>query len=204
MKNLQENSFTLFTPRKGFKISVEIVVYPLIIMSFLLFYFFDQIYPSYFWKSIAQKGLYLSFGLMIFFSFFRMFDYKSLHGSLKGALKFSADQIFAGTVIYKMEQIKKIELHFDDYHGLIHGSGKYGLNPMKSLGTGNSCVLTMLDGEVVRIFFQIYAKGEFNKMRDLMIEYQKQNKIHFLKLIEYLGMNDYDEIQLLKKKVQNN
>ncbi len=37
-----------------------------------------------------------------------------------------------------------------------------------------------------------------------MIEYHKQDKIHFLKLIEYLGMNDYDEIQLLKKKVQNN
>ena len=35
-------------------------------------------------------------------------------------------------------------------------------------------------------------------MRELLLEYYSYNKIHFLKLIEYLGICKYEEIQEFK------
>ncbi|MDD2982912.1 MAG: hypothetical protein PHQ74_05955 [Crocinitomicaceae bacterium] len=196
---MEEVSFPLFTPRKTFQITHDLVVWSLFIISFAVFYFSDRYLGEGLMKDIGKIGLYISLFLFAFFTIFRAFLYKIIHGKIGGALIFRKNEIVVGDETYSMSQIKKIELHFDDYHGKLE-TGK-SLNPARSVGIENTVFLTFIDGERRPIHFQIYHKGEFDKMHALIKAYYLQNKIHFLKLIEYLGISDYDEIQEFKKSL---
>jgi hypothetical protein len=194
---MEEVSFPLFTPRKGFRITHDLVIGTLFVMSFVLYYISNRYLGESTLKDISKAGLYISLFLVLFFTIFSAFLYKRVFGKISGELKFRKNEIVAGDVTYQMSQIKKIEVYFHDYHGRLE-TGK-SLNPARSVGIENTIFLTLNDGERRSIHFQIYKQGEFDKMNELLREYYLQNKIHFLKLIEYLGITKYEEIQEFKK-----
>lgn len=176
------------------------VVYPLMVGWFGVYWF-----ANYFWEesTIAFIGLIvLGLTLIILTIYFKItgfFTREPLNGDLSKTIIFTPSQIIVAEHSYSLDEIKKIEFYVDDYFDKIKHRSRSDLTPSRTNGTSNVCQLHLTNGEIIEISFQLMYDGEFLKMRELLVEYYSNNKIHFLKLIEYLGIDKYEEIQEFKK-----
>jgi hypothetical protein len=73
------------------------------------------------------------------------------------------------------------------------------LNPGRSNGISNACELTLINGQKICVYFQLIYIDDFLIMKNLLIKYYLESKIPFLKLIYYLRIEKYKDIQEFKK-----
>jgi hypothetical protein len=191
--------FKIFTEKKGFQITINIVVYSLLFCSIGIAYLADKFFGESTIESFGQAGGILGCLLMIYFKFAQSFTRESLNGDLSKRIIFKSSEISIADQKYALDEIKKLEFFVGDYFDRWEYRGRGDFNPGRTNGTFNVCKLHLKTGEIIGTRFQLMRKGEFAKMRELLLEYYSQDKIHFLKLIEYLGIEKYEEIQEFKK-----
>lgn len=192
--------FRIFTYKTGFKITINKIIYTILFASLGVAYLGSKLFEDdNIVENIGKIGVYLGCILMIFFKMTQNFIREPLNGILNGELQFFENEILINKNIYSLSEIKKIEFYVSDYFNEWKFRGKGDFNPSKSNGTCNICKITLNNGDKIAINFQLMYNREFLKMRELLIKYHSENKIHFLKLIEYLRIDDYEDIQEFKK-----
>lgn len=197
MENVE---FRIFKKGRGPIITANRVVYGLGLISASFIY----LIPKYLQEGVTEKigvfGMFLTLVLMVILGFTKFFTRKSLSGTLDLVLKFCENEIGVGDKRFSLKDINKIEFTVRDYFDQMEYS-ESNLNPARSNGTSNTCRLILTNGTRIEVKFQLIEKFEFRKMRELLIHYHTNGKIHFLSLIDYLGINDYKEIQEFKKSL---
>lgn len=195
----KEIEFKIFTKYKGFKISANIVVYSLLFSGVGIAYLADKYLENSAIESVGQGVGILACILVIYFKITQASKRKSLNGNLNKKLVFRTNEILINSQRIELKEIKKIEFFTGDYFNKWEYQAKGDLNPGRTNGISNICELTLINGQKIKVNFQLMYENEFLKMRELLLEYYSKNKIHFLKLIEYLGIEKYEEIQEFKK-----
>ena len=129
----------------------------------------------------------------------RFNKYKTLKGELISELEFLEDKIIIGDKQYLLEDIQKIEINAFDFKGLIIYS-KGDLDGNLSNGVDNLLKIYLANQNKIEINFQQIVKNEIRNDQVNLISYCNQNKLHYLNLLEIMGINNYDEIQKFKKE----
>lgn len=196
---MNDIEFKIFTRNKGRQISVNIVVYTLLISSLGILFFEVKYFDNSAVEKVGLWGLSIAGLIMVYFKIAQSFTRKSLNGNLNRSLNFREKEILIDSEKYDLNDIQKIEFSICDYFDKWEYPGRGNFNPARTNGTDNSCEITLISGQKIKVNFQLTQKDEFKKMRELLIKYYSDNKIHFLRLIEYLGIDKYEEIQDFKK-----
>jgi|SRR5690606_5032234 len=191
--------FKIFTRKKGFTFTVNVFVYSLLLGSLGIAYLANKYLNGSVLESFGKAGGIIGCILMIYFSITKLSARKPLNGDLSKRLIFRPSEIILDGNKIELSEIKKVEFSVEDYFDRFEYSIRGDLNPCRTNGTSNLCELILSNGEKIQVRFQLMYKGEFLKMRELLLKYYSENKIHFLRLIEYLGIEKYQEIQEFKK-----
>lgn len=194
-----EIQFKIYTKDKRFHLSENKVVYSLLFGFIGMAYLANLFFSDSVIENIGRVGGVFTCVIMLYFTIANATKIEPLNGNLNKKLVFKKDQIWIDDDKYELNEIKKISFNVEDYFNRIKGRIKGDLSPGRSNGTANICELTLIDGRKVEVNFQLKYETEFLEMRELLIKYYAENKIHFLKLIEYLGIEKYEEIQEFKK-----
>ena len=125
--------------------------------------------------------------------------YEPLKGKMGGFLTLDLTKIIIEDEVYNISDIKKIEFDCGDYYGRFKYTSRGSFEANLSRGVDNTISLTLNSGKIISSNFELYNKNDLEKARLELINYYLENKIHFLKLIDYLGITDYDQIQEFKK-----
>lgn len=196
---MNEVAFNIFTKNKGVQMSANKVIYSLWVLSFGIAYFAHRFLGGGIVETIGKYIMVFAGVLAIYFLITQSFTRKPLNGTLNKKLIFKENEIQIDCEPYKIENIKKIEFCVDDYFNKWERPGRGDFNPSRTNGVNNFCELTQYGGQKIKVHFQMLYKDEFFKMKELLIHYYSKDKIHFLKLIDYLGINEYEDIQEFKK-----
>ncbi len=131
------------------------------------------------------------------------FRYEKLKGFIRGTIELHNEKIIVNENEYLIEEIKKIEVYGGDYKGKWISKHKTDFGNALSNGVENAIKIVMEnEKETVIINFLQTEKREIKKAEKQLINYHKMGKIHWLKLIEILDINDYDEIQKFKSTIR--
>lgn len=191
--------FSVYEKRKGFQLTISKVVYSLLLTSIAIAYLADRKFGESRIEDIARISGIFGCVLLIYFKIAQNFMRESLNGKLNTKIKFYSDKISIDEHVYSLEQIKKIEFYICDYFNMWELRSRGDLNPSRTNGTSNVCKITLTNGEQVSVNFQLMYEDEFLKLKELLLIYHAENKIHFLKLIDYLKIDKYEDIQAFKK-----
>lgn len=197
---LEDIEFKIYTKNKGLHLSYDIIVYPFFLLSIGIAWFGRDYLNRDFIEKTGQYLGILSLVTAIILMIMRPFTKKPLNGKLNRLLILKKDKILINNDEYALKEIKKIEFYLLDYDGKkewLH-YGRYSLEPGLSNGTGNICHIILQSGQEIRVRFQLNYKNEFRKTDQHLIHYYTEGKIHFLKLIEYLDISEYEAIQDFK------
>lgn len=191
--------FKIYTKDKRFHLSENKVVYSLLLGFIGMAYLANLFLSGSVIEDVGRVGGVFTCVIMLYFTITNATKRKPLNGKLNKKLVFKKDEIWIDDDKYELNEIKKIRFNVEDYFNRIEGRIRGDLSPGRSNGTANICELTLMNGQKIEVNFQLMYETEFLKMRELLIKYYTENKIHFLKLIEYLGIEKYEEIQEFKK-----
>jgi hypothetical protein len=193
------NQFDIFHKDSKFRLSANMVVYAILGLSIPTAFFADKYYGDSLIEQIGLYGIFLGFGLSIFLKWFQLVIRKTLKGEISGLIEFHKDSIIVEHEKYLLSEIDKIELSTEDYldrpEPVMYGD----FNPTLSTGTDNYCRMVLKNGTSKEVYFQIEMKNDFLKLREELIEYHRQGKFSWLKLIEHLKIDKYEEIQEFKQ-----
>lgn len=202
--NMKDNQFKIFQKESKFYLSIDKIFWYLYIILFIpplieLMIFGEENISDY-----STISMFLSIGLMFLVPLLRIYkmnQYKRLDGKIDRFLTFDFEEITIDKSIIKLTDIKKIEASFFDYVGRKRGVSFYDFDGDLSNGVDNFLTLHMNDGGSINTFFFQQSGNESKKVKEQLIHYHLKGKIHFLHLIDLLGITDYDEIQEFKKEI---
>ena len=180
--------FKIFTKKNGFRLTNNIVVYSLLFCSLSIAYLANRHLEESTIENIAKVVGVFACVLMIYFKIAQSFKRESLNGDLNKTIIFKPTEIVVAERKYSLDEIKKIEFYIGDYFDKWEYKVKGDLNSARTNGKSNICNLLLTNGEIIETRFQLMYKGEFLRMRELLLEYYSYNKIHFLKLIEFRNL----------------
>ncbi len=196
---MKEVRFPVFERQRKLVLSANLVVYTLILGALLLLHLAKNYEAG---ERVEKAGRYIFFAgsaLGVFFMIKQWSVRKTLMGRFNGTIVFSEGSIVVHEKEYPLHQIEKMEFSVRDYEDKVEYSSRGDFNPRRSNGTGNYCKLKLTSGETVKVYFQLLYEGEFSKMRNVLTAYYLDKKISLLKLTEYLGIEEYEDIQRFKK-----
>jgi hypothetical protein len=200
---MTEVEFKIFKESKDFHLSVNKVVYSLLFLSLSVAYSGGKFLGNILVRDIGVAGCFLASILIFLFKIIQQFRRKALNGTLDDTLRLTESEILIDQQNYLLDEISKIEFNVGDYYNRWEYQSKGNLNPARTHGTDNTCKITLKSGEKIVVNFQLLFEYEFHRMKELLIHYHAENKIHFLKLIEYLEIDNYEDIQAFKKTLQS-
>ena len=195
------NQFSIFYKDNKFRISAN-VIYLILILIFLLEFLLNYFLQKSFLIKVKDYQIYSIFFLLFTLQIISHFRRKTLQGEIVGIIEFKKDNIQVGNTKYHLNQISKLDFKVDDYYDQYISSGRGDLNPKLSTGTDNFCKIEFKDGSKKVIYFQIKFENDFNKLKELLVEYYSQEKISWLKLLELLKIDRYEDIQEFKKTIK--
>ena len=129
------------------------------------------------------------------------FRYEKLKGKINGTIELHDEKIIVNGNEYLIEEIRKIEIYGGDYKGKWKSKHKTNFSNALSNGVDNAIKIEM-ENETVIINFLQTEKREIKNAEKHLINYHKMGKIHWLKLIEILDINDYNDIQKFKSTIR--
>lgn len=109
------------------------------------------------------------------------------------------DKIIVNQAEVFIKDIDKISFSIRDYKGM-KTSLKGELDGCKSNGVGNSVILYDKTGNR-QIYFQLLSEYALRDIKEQLIHYHVKGKLHFLQLIDILGISRYEDIQEFKKEI---
>ncbi|MDP2540408.1 hypothetical protein CSC81_02465 [Tenacibaculum discolor] len=195
-----KKTLLIFEHRKGFFISTESLILILLTgIAFLLVYLnstsnFDfGNFPIY----ILIIWLFYFIGYMV--SNFFLHEHKN--GEFKGKIELENDSILINKTKYELNEINKISIHSNDYEGQFV-NGTFEFTRHLSNGLNNELTLNLSNGSEINCHF-LQTKGQRVKnFREVLINYHLKGKMSWLHLLNVLEIEDYDEIQILKKELK--
>ncbi len=197
---INEIKFKIFTKNKRLRITANHIVYSLLVCSISILYLSKNYFENGLLESIGKDSGIVGFILMIYFVITKNFTREALNGDLKKSIIFRPSELVIDDKIYNLNDISKIEFYIGDYFNKRnYPRSGVDLNPARTNGTNNICELTVQNGQKIKVNFQLMYKDEFLKMKELLVKYYLENKIHFLRLVNYLGIDNYKDIQEFKK-----
>lgn len=198
---MNEIEFKIFKPKSDRKLTPNKVVYTLFFSSLVIVFLSHKFLKDSAIEKIGISGVMLAIFLIVYFSITQHAKIEPLNGTLSGSLIFKTNEVIIENCVYRLSEIKKIEFTILDYLDKWELPARSDLNPARKNGTSNTCELTLVNGEKVVVHFQLMYKDEFKRMRELLILYYSENKLHFLRLIDHLGIDKYEDIQEFKKNL---
>jgi len=200
------NSFKIFTPVKKFYFTPDKIIYSLagfgfLPMAFELFILkHDSNEVSNFSIGCFWVCIIAVFGGVIVRAIYSS-KQKTLRGILEGDLVFNNGSITINDDEYLLDDIKKIGFtHFNDYLGKKQSDKSY-YNDGVSNGVENTVILTLKKGKNIECHFQQQYRYQLREIRQQLVKYHNEGKLHFLNLIDILGIEDYNAIQIFKKSL---
>ncbi|MHA3788072.1 hypothetical protein ACX0HA_07670 [Flavobacterium hauense] len=200
------NSFKIYIPVKKFYFTPDRIIYSLaglgsLPMAFELFILKHE-------SSEVSKfsiGCFWICGLAVFGGVIVRAIYasklKPLQGKIEGSVVFNNDSITINTDEYSLENLEKISFtHFNDYLGKKQSDKSY-YNDGVSNGVENTVILTLKSGRTITCHFQQQYRYQLRELRPQLVYYHNEGKLHFLNLIDILGIEDYNAIQIFKKSL---
>ena len=204
MTEPKRTSFEIYHKKEGFYWTTDRIVYSIIIPCIVLFFI-----KNHFWGSEGDL-----FDKIVSFSMIGAFFYgtvmklsgfvrhQPLKGKLEGTLILEMDKISIDNQVYNLDEIKKIEISNGDYRGQFLYTSKGSFEANLSQGVNNKIYITLNSGEIISCAFLQFNRYDMADAKKQLINYHLKEKIHFLHLIDILGITDYNQIQLFKKEIQ--
>lgn len=201
------NCFPIYTPDGKFHLSNYHVVAGMIIIALLPCFIESILFrhgnDTYTWVVKASMLLApIAILTALAFSAINGGSYQPLHGDLDGVLYFGRDRIMVNEKVFILEDLTKISFNILDYKGRRVSSNGVELDGGYSQGVNNSLALyTKIASQPEVFYFQLQQKHDIREISDLLISYHLAGKLHFLQLIDLLGITQYDRIQDFKKTI---
>lgn len=120
--------------------------------------------------------------------------------TITGKIIFENNRIIIDYVNYDLEDVDKIE--FCDMGNSLRkfdGFSEHGQNWPN--GKDVLIILQLKDSRKIRTYFQLAHRHEIRDIRPQLVHYHNIGKLHFLNLIDILGIEDYNAIQIFKKSL---
>jgi hypothetical protein len=148
---------------------------------------------------IAYSTLIYMVGL-IFMNFLR---YEKINGTQTGELVLSVDHITIADTQYQLSQLKSINLKrsYDKRGDWL--AKMYLFSPQLSNGLDNKIILELTDGTKISEKFQQTSDALIANAKRELVQYHKAGLLTWIDLLDALKITDYQEIQLLKKEIEN-
>lgn len=126
-------------------------------------------------------------------------SYQTLYGQLDGYLAFDEDYFTMEEKAIKLVDVHKIDLHCWDYYGRST-TMRVTIEKRLSQGIGNFFEYTD-DRGTHRVYFAMYHLSEKQDVFPFIEQAILLGKVSLLKGTEIMGINDYDDIQHFKKRL---
>ena len=123
---------------------------------------------------------------------------ETLKGIIGGSVFFELDQIVVNDKKYLLVDIRKLNIYMNDYVGKINPNYRTAKGRI-SRGVGNSIIIYLINGDQKTFYFQQPDEHGNQLIREQLIHYHLEGRLHWLNLIDALCISDYDEIQSFKK-----
>lgn len=191
------NSFTTFIPvaQQSKKINGTQLV------SFIWFIALVGWIGAYFTDDKLLKVVCWSvflFGVLV--RVFAFFFIKKPKRTIGGEIIFDNDIITVNGVGYDISSVEKIE--FTDLGNFLRkNEGFIGDKQSWPNGKDIRVILDIATGEDITIQFQLNHRHQMQDIRPQLVHYHNEGKLHFLNLINILGIEDYNAIQIFKKSL---
>jgi hypothetical protein len=192
-------SLSTFEPKKGFFISTESVI--LIFLTGILFLFgYLQETPNFEFGNLVT---YLSIIWVLYLTGFMIstfFLHEHENGKFIGKIKLDNNSIIINETSYLTEEISKISIHSFDVKGQFVGYA-FEFSRKLSNGLNNEITLKLRNGKEIKCHFLQTKRERMKYFKDCLINYHLKGKMSWLHLLSILELEDYDEIQKLKKEI---
>lgn len=139
----------------------------------------------------------ITFGISMLFTISNHTRKEVLRGIIGGSICFNQDEITVNDHKYLLSELRKINIYMNDYEGRLDSNYKT-FNGRISRGVSNSVILYLNNGIQKTFYFQQSGKHDNKLIHEELIHYYLMGKLHWLNLIDVLGISDYDEIQRFK------
>ena len=201
LKKENKLKYKILTKKKKFYWTVNNIFFSIIVITTLPVFIKLNILKSEN-VTILDKSL---LGIMCF-SFFsaiivglsRYNKFVTLKGELKTDLEFFNDKIIIDEEEYPLSAIQKIEINAFDFKGAFRGYKNF--DGTLSNGVDNTLKIYLNNEPEIKLFFQQTINNEIRNEKTSLINYCNHSKLHYLNLLEILGITDYEEIKIFKKE----
>lgn len=195
--------FKKYFPNKNFYLTANHVVYiPLFTFLFILI-INDSFLKNENIASFFTFLIVINLVVIIVFVIICHFLQQKNHGSFIGHVEFYEDKVINDLQEIDINAIERIDFSIGPRYGQYRdGFRASDIRPRKSNGNANVFYITLKDKSTISGIFHLGASDDFFKqMRELLIVYHLKGKIPFLTLLEYLGIHDYQKIQVFKREI---
>lgn len=199
---MSEIKFPLFIKNQKNRFSRSFWIFSIWLGSLLVLWLNQKFLKIDFIESTFYPFAMIGWFVYFFFIFYSMNEKEKLNGKFVGYLIFDLEKVIAGEKEFRLSEIQKFEFTYSDFDGKKWVNFK-SPDPKVSNGVNNRVTIKFKNGDPLEFFFYQDYEDEFRmKMKDLLIDYHRQDKISFLALIQYIGISDdYERIQEFKKKL---
>lgn len=152
-------------------------------------------------NNIAYYGFMIVLATVVayFNGYFKKED-KQMEGILEGKIIFSKNEIAIVENSYPIEHIERITIHNNDYIGKSEKDFGDFDSGSKSHGVNNQLILDLGNKHFVEVDFRQSSLNEFEKMKNILIHYHKNDKLTFDDLVYILKLEyDIDKNELRKQ-----
>jgi hypothetical protein len=125
-----------------------------------------------------------------------------LRGKLEGFITFEHNAIIVEKQIYRLEEVKKIEISNEDYYGRMIATTGGDFNSPLSNGVDNKLQIVLITEQVKSYYFEMYNPDDLQKVKNELINYCRNGKLPFSNLTYLLGIDSEEELQEMKKIIQ--
>ena len=197
---MNPRKLSLFREKKGINISPEnIVAISWTALIFLIYYLKHSF--EFDFKGIEIGILLLGAFYIIGLLISTYFRYEREIGEYCGRISFYENRINIENNDFHLEEIQKLEF-FSTYD--VKGDFTNYLlefTPHLSNGLNNSFILTLKNGKQIEYNFLQTKSEQIKYYKEVLTNYHKKGIISWLELLNILKIEDYNEIQKLKKEI---
>lgn len=144
---------------------------------------------------VLTIGLIANIGYIVYCNV----SYQTLHGQMDSYLVFGEDCFTIEGKAIKLADVHKIDLHCEDYYSRST-TLRVTIEKRLSQGVGNFFEYTDDEG-THRIYFAMYHLSEKQDVFPFIERAIILGKVSLLRGTELMGIHDYDDIQLFKKRL---
>lgn len=120
-----------------------------------------------------------------------------------GEIVFEKEKIKVNGIEYLLDGLSKITFTDCGNH-LRQGDGYFDKNnAIEPNAKDNAIALQLNNGETIAAYLQLNNRYHIRDIQEQLIHYHNEGKLHFLNLIDVLGIEDYNAIQYFKQQLPN-